>query len=74
MPEGPGVQGFIGTKGPKTYKAAKGSVGRGTYSGKGQKPAKKQRISSVDKRVKRISNKIVGFKSAYPGKAAHNRY
>lgn len=65
---------YTGKKGPRTYKAAKGSVGRGHFGNLGQKPAKKARISSVDKKVKQVSNKVMKSHTRNPGPAAHNRY
>lgn len=65
---------YTGKKGPKTYKAARGTSGRGNFGNIGQKKATDKRNSKIDKKVKRISNKIVKFKSKTPGPASHNRY
>lgn len=74
MPEGPGVQGYVpnngSKKGPATYKAAKGPVGKGGYTGKNTKPATNKRINMVDKKVKRVSNKIMRYRSQTPGNPA----
>lgn len=63
-----------GKKGPATYKPAKGSVGRGSYSNVGKgKPATKKKVNIVDKRVKKVSNKVMGLKGKKtPGPAATN--
>lgn len=74
MPEQHLLHGFTGKKGPATYKAAKGRSGHGNFGNIGQKPAKKQRISSVDKKVKRVSNKIMRYKSVNPGSPAYDTH
>lgn len=61
-------------RGPKTYKAARGPVGRGSYGSHGQKPAKQQRINTVDKKVKRVASKIMRYRSTNPGSASNNNY
>lgn len=63
---------FHGKRGPATYKAAKGGVGRGNYGNIGGKPAHKARIAKVDRKVKRVSNKIMKFKAKNPGPAAYD--
>lgn len=62
-----------GKKGPATYKATKGSTKGGTFDNRGRtKLATKKRLN-VDKKVKKVSNKIMGLKGKKsPGPAAHN--
>ena len=62
-----------GKRGPATYKAAKGPSGRGSFDNRDRtKPATKKRLN-VDKKVKKVSNKVMGLKGQKtPGPAAHN--
>jgi len=75
------IRQFAGKKGPATYKPATtgnnqpGAGRKGSYSNRGNgKPATKKRIVMVDKKVKRISNKIMRMKKKIPGPAAHSTY
>lgn len=61
-------------KGPSTYKPAKGGDGKASHSGQHTKPATNKRINMVDKKVKRVSNKIIRYHSKTPGPAAKDRY
>lgn len=65
---------FTGKKGPATYKAAKESASKGTYANVGGKKATNKKVSMVDKKVKRVTSKIIKFKSKNPGKSAFDRY
>jgi hypothetical protein len=58
--------------GKATYKAAKGPVGKASYSGHGQKKAKNSRLA-VDKKVKRISNKVMKGHTKPSGPAAFSQ-
>ena len=60
--------------GPK-YKPAKGDSGKGTFNNRGRtKPATHKKLN-VDKKVKKISNKVMKLKTPNnPGPAAHSRY
>ena len=64
-----------GKKGPATYRAARGDSGKGSFDNRGRtKPATKKRLKMVDKKVKKVSNKVMGLKGkkGVPGPAAHN--
>lgn len=62
MSEYTAVQKFTGKRSPLSYKPAKGGVGGGNFGNIGQKKATKKKISMVDKKVKKISNKVMRFK------------
>ena len=66
------LPGFTGKRGPKTYKAAKGGVSEGNYAGQRTKPATKKHIAMVDKKVKRISGKVMRYHSKNPGNPSQN--
>lgn len=72
MPDYQSIVGFTGKRGPNTYKPAKGASGKGNFSNIGHKPAHKSRINKVDKKVKRVSNKVMRYHSKNPGSAAQN--
>lgn len=67
------VRQFDGKKVKPKYKPAKGNTSKIGFGNTGRtKPATKKRVSMVDKKVKRISNKVMKFKTTNPGKAANN--
>lgn len=57
--------------GKVTYKAAKGPVGKASYGSHGQKPATKKKLA-VDKKVKKVSNKVMRYHSKNSGPAAYS--
>jgi hypothetical protein len=64
-----------GKRGPSTYKAAKArKEDHGTFGNRGiTKPASKKKVSMADKKVKKVSNKVMGLKgNKNPGPAVHN--
>lgn len=72
MYDDPLLSKFVGKRSKLAYKPAK-TKGKGSYSSSSgyTKPAQKDNVA---KKVKRISNKIMKFKTKNPGPASNSTY